>query len=623
MNNTFPNHPSDSNLHSALCPHFKDIHTTLAQIQNLPKKSNFQENINFIFEALLQHIQDAPHTSFLLGTILDYLEKINQTNLFSPPLNFSAFEFWLNQSSKLPPTESRLIRAKIAGKYLPRSDYQVFFPIGMNKFYPGSHFVVAHLSPDVDTMTASFWGWLDAFAARVGSGLHVWCLPDGPPKSPITALFRDLFSSYLFTYLAETNASIGTSTSALHEPEQGTATLRDFCNQEETKLAPYLDIISVIDHHKCTLKTKTVPTTLIADVQSCNVVIAEQMFLLNDKYSLGGLSPEQIEKQLNEIAKQPFSPLQTRLFQRLLLRRLNAHKAQSSSKNSNTSYFVHPARELKEYFSFIHAILEDTDLLSKATDRDVDCLAQLLNRYHSLLKQRECEVIDFDEIPRDENFAKNAAQHLLQHPELYALYKPTYCTRESEIETNLALCGEGKPSNLFSDTKEQNGCARVGQTKLFASNFPFFLQSAHAIRQIWHDQSAQTFQNKPEIDLYLQMISTITSAEEVYRNQIGPYCHQDELWIWVPGTKKSFEHLSHFLSGFQPAMKNFIKNSSVEFIGSPPTEFITLFEPLLSKITQKESDRHIQKQTFTCAVIHFPPGAVNSRKAMISPYLPY
>ena len=43
-------------------------------------------------------------------------------------------------------------------------------------------------------------------------------------------------------------------------------------------MAPYLEVISVVDHHKSSLKTPSVPTALIGDTQSCNVLIAEQAF---------------------------------------------------------------------------------------------------------------------------------------------------------------------------------------------------------------------------------------------------------------------------------------------------------------------------------------------------------
>ena len=62
---------------------------------------------------------------------------------------------------------------------------KLLFPIGMGKMYPGSHFVTAHGSPDLDTTVASFWGWVDAFAARVAEGLQYGMFPAGPRASQI------------------------------------------------------------------------------------------------------------------------------------------------------------------------------------------------------------------------------------------------------------------------------------------------------------------------------------------------------------------------------------------------------------------------------------------------------
>ena len=70
----------------------------------------------------------------------------------------------------------------------------------MGKVYEGSHFVAAHRSPDLDTTIASFWGWVDAFGARVSYGLHIWNIPSGPSKNQVEnqLLFKDLFGENIF-----------------------------------------------------------------------------------------------------------------------------------------------------------------------------------------------------------------------------------------------------------------------------------------------------------------------------------------------------------------------------------------------------------------------------------------
>ncbi len=833
---------------------------------NLSLRKRFRQ----INETLYDLIRRAPEHSFLFSAVLDFFDRLNRENVLNEPLNFAAFEFWLNNFSGLSEAENYEVRAKVVGKYIPRDEYQIFFPIGMGKVYPGTHFITAHLSPDVDTMIASFWGWMDAFAARVGTGLHFWCLPGGPPDSPVTSIFRDMFGIGLFSYLPRTTPTLTLSAmdlvtqkqltkefgdtvvstidhgsndkaiilineqghylgdwrssdveivrqiiilfkSCLHwfennlhttlislfakedlttkdvavfessifdvkikdcEPAQdfneqqkahlhdffykvlgiekglggtfrdlnhaldalsihgmlnvqkevealpssdifdakghlkesrpriftylkgiinsldsaifevrnyverldivlsikykvlglpyiyitlrsdvdemrqkmqhndfltvviheqdgslfpvgivrsrdlresglGTVTLRDFCNFEEVRMASYLEVISVVDHHKSSLKTLSVPTALIGDAQSCNVLIAEEAFILNDKYSSGGMTLEEVESQIKEISAHLTTPSQMRILQRLLQRRIIAYQKQP--------FYIHPEREFKEYLSFLQAILDDTDLLTKVSSRDLECVAQLLNRLKSLSLKREVEIVHFDDIPRDKKFVKVAAQRVLQQEDMYALYKKIFSFRESEVEANLEQCIGGKFSNIFLDAKEQNGCTRVGQTKMFSSNFPFFLENAQAIRQVWLNQSQDVYQEKPEIDLHIHMISTIASADEVYKNQIGPYDHQDELWFWIPHTQQGYNHLNSFLAGFQYGVQGIKDTMSVEFLGSPNPECMKIFAHHFPEIPQIIS----QNETGTpLAILRFNAGALNSRKSMITPYLP-
>ena len=162
-----------------------------------------------INRALLACIQKEPEPCFLLSSVLEFIETVDQKKLLDH-YAFNSFELWLNQHSGLNAEENYRIRAKIAGKFIERGDYQALFPIGMGKVYSGSHFVTAHKSPDLDTTVASFWGWLDAFAARVSDGMHLWNVPGGPPTSQIEIdwIFRDLFGSAVFTHLAKTRTTL-------------------------------------------------------------------------------------------------------------------------------------------------------------------------------------------------------------------------------------------------------------------------------------------------------------------------------------------------------------------------------------------------------------------------------
>lgn len=834
---------------------------------------SLRKRFKIINQTLCKLIQETPNPTFLLRAVLDYFYRVNQAEVLNEPINMASFEFWLNIFSELSEKENYEIRAKIVGKHIPRADYQPFFPVGMGRTFAGTHFVAAHLSPDVDTMIASFWGWIDAFASRIGTSLHLWSLPGGPPDSPVTSILKELFGLTTFTYLARTAPTLtltamdlvtqknltkekgdiltGKIDSRLHEraiilindqghylgdwrisdvevvrqiiisfksclrwfennlhtklislfakqdlstqdlpafnssvfdvkikdcepaldfneqqkselhdffikviglekglegtfsdlnqalkqlsvlemahfqneieklassnlfessgrlledrpkifrfldqmikdldesihkvrnyverldvvlaikyrvlnispdyitlrsdvdemrqkmqhydyltviiPEQdgslfpvgivrktdlnksslGTVSLRDFCNLDEVKMASYLEVISVIDHHKSFLKTSSIPSAIIGDAQSCNVLVAEQAFVINDRYSLGGMTLSEIENQIKEINEAPSLSLnQVYLLQRLLQRQMAARQA-------NTAYYVHPQREFNEYLCFLHAILDDTDLLTKVSNRDLDCVVQLLNRLKSLSVRRESEVVSLDDIPRDHLFAKTAAKRILQHPDMYALYKKTYDYKEKDIRNNLELCIQGHPCFIFSDTKEQNGCARVGQTKLFTSNFPYFQEHRQAIYEIWLNQAKAVHQDYPEIDLHIHMMSTVASAEEVYHNQTEPYKHQDELWFWIPQTLQAHDHLNSFLGNFQSILQGLKDHHMfVEFSGPYLEEYSHLFQRNLPFITQKIDKTN---QGLPRVILHFRAGTLNSRKSMVSPFIP-
>ncbi len=814
---------------------------------------------------LCELIQQESEPCFLLPAVLEFVERVEQDKILDH-YTFTSFELWLNQYSSCSAEENYRIRAKIAGKWIDRTSYQTLFPIGMGKVYGGTHFVTAHKSPDLDTTVASFWGWLDAFAARVGDGLHLWNLPGGPPASQIEIdwLFRDIFGPAVFTHLAKTRTalnltgndlmsqkdlmrvSLSSSIAAIdHERDQkaviivdeggsylgdwrnvdvegvrqviillsscirwfennlhlqlislfakkdlhfddlgpklhalfgmsvgncepavefsvkqkqqihdfiekvlglemgsgssfeqlashlaklggvrfegfqqiidamrplfdktgklleerpgifqflektvralhaaiftirerlerldialkakgevfghhptsvtvrsdveeirskigsylfltvtypdrgtlfpvgaisaadlrknflGTVSLRDFCNHDEMGIPSYLDVISVIDHHKSQLQTFSAPLAIIADVQSCNTLVADCAFQINDRYSLRGQKIEAIEEQIEELRKQE-TPSSNRLLQRLLQKRQAALQ--------KGPFFIHPVRERVEYLQFLYAILDDTDLLTKVSVPDVECVASLLNRLKALSLNKEVEIISFDDLPKDQTFAKKAAQKILRNEDMYSLYKKVYAYREKEVERNLELCAKGKPSSVFSDTKEQNGCCRIGQTKMFANNISAFFKHADAIRRIWLAGAMEVYREKPEIDLHMHMISTIVSAEEVYQGTVPVHPHKDELWIWVPQEEVAVEHLKRFLASFQfsPGLKE--NPMEAEFSGENAEELALIFKESFTDVPKV-----IGKKGLPIAILRYKAGSLNSRKAMVSPFLP-
>ena len=805
---------------------FDDLDRILKKLKGLKSLSDRQksEKVN---STLLGLIDKEKEPCFLLPAVLEFIKRVDEENILEH-YRFNSFELWLNQYSGLSDDENYRVRAKIVGKRVARSDYQNLFPIGMDKVYEGTHFVTAHKSPDLDTTIASFWGWLDAFAARVGDGLHIWNLPEGPPESQIEIewIFKDLFGSGVFTHLPKTRTMLNLTSNdlmtqkglqkktvedsltevdhdidrnavvviddkgfllgdwrlsdvegvrqviillssclrwfenalhlklitlfakgklnlkdivnalkdllamelknsepvldfsekqekqveifitqvlkmkkglsstydslatvlsklgevpfggveglvskmkkskffnakgaliaerpviftflegaikALHlgvakirsrlekldialetkyevfgrqqntvtvrsdveeirnkieqysyltvtypekehetpvgvihaseirKPMLGTVSLRDFCNRDEMGIPPYLDVISVIDHHKSALNTFSPPMAIISDVQSSNTLVAQKAFEIND-----------------ERHKKPF--------------------------------FIHPEREYIEYLHFLYGIIDDTDLLTKVSAIDVQIIASLLNRLKTLASGVKTTIIRLDDLPRNSEFPKKAAKRILQNADMYSLYRKVYQYREKEVEKNISLCSKGKASNLFADTKEQNGCCRVGQTKMFSMNVPFFNKHKEKVRKIWIENAAQVNQEREEFDLHIHMISTIVDAEEVYKGNISNYSHQDELWIWIPNTEVAIEHLKRFLNRFQLSPGIVENKLELELFGPNAKELGMIFKESFLDIPQKT-----HKKGNSMAVLKYKAGNLNSRKSMVSPFLP-
>lgn len=837
------------------------------------QKLNHKQKSEKVNRALLEQILHAPEEEFLLIAVVEYIDKIALEEVLIN-YTFSSFEIWLNQFSGLPDYENYLVRAKIVGKWIPRDEYQIIFPIGMGKVHAGSHFVTAHSSPDLDTTIASFWGWVDAFGARVSDGIHIWNVPGGAPASSIEValLFHHIFGKNVFQLLAKTRESLALSSLELmtqrgvmqqqtdqssvsidHERAQkaiilvdewgyylgdwrsfdvegvrqvimllnnclrwfenhlhlnlislfareklhkkdlpkfekevfgikirnchpaaeftekqqrhmdgylrkvlkvkkgldatfaefaeamrdlalfdfqesidhvaaleesdlfdakgnliedrprifhhleeiiaqldraiqsvrlyterldvalniktnvfgylpqvvsyradvdelrskmgnypyltvtssdeegkmlplgvvrardlsqpilGTVTLRDFCNRDETKVPSYFEVISVIDHHKSNLQTSAASVAYLSDAQSSNTVVAELAFAINDKYSCGGMSRDEVEAQIKAVQKNLGEPSNRRILQRLLSR-LNSFDEQT--------YYIDPLREFVEYLHFLYAILDDTDLLTKVSGRDVEVVASLLNRLKSLMENEEVEIISFDGLKRDDTFVHQAATRILQHKDMYSLYKKIYLAKEQLVEENLSLCAKGEESSFFADTKLQNGCARVGQTKMFANNFPSFNKYADTLRGVWVTQAKAFFADRREYDLHLQMISTISGAEDLYAGSNGKYKHKDELWLWIPQTEQAIEHLKGFLNEFSasPQMHDHKSELELELQGADSHELSKIFKESFLSLPH---DIHEKKgKGNSLAILKFPAGLINSRKAMISPYLP-
>jgi hypothetical protein len=832
---------------------------------------NAWEKEQRVSASLCALIQEEKAPCFALPAVVDYVAAILKAGLLES-YTFSHFELWLNQFSSLSADENAQVRSKIVGKGIPRSAYQHLFPIGMDKVYPGSHFVTAHGSPDVDTTIASFWGWVDAFGARVAEGLHLWNVPGGAPVSQVEIglLFEGVFGERVFEVLSKTRTTLGLSavdlmtqkglvresaatptvaidhermhnavvlidergyyvgdwrsvdvegvrqvvvlfnhmlrwffnriqtrlialfareafsredvpvllkelfsaqfgaaapvqeltqkqrqlienyllrvlqvekglncsfedfalamqrkalpefgvivealqslkSSALfdasgkltgtrmelfhylegviqkleraleqmnafvdrldvalqiksevfgHQPHSvasradvdeirakmgqypylsvtfadsrgnhlalgviharelqkpvlGTVTLRDFCNRDETKIPSYFEVISVIDHHKSHLSTAAVPMALIADAQSSNVLCAEMAFEINDRFGSRGMTSRDIESQIAELSKDLSSAKNKRMLSNLLRRQCVIQE--------KPSHFIHPTRETLEYLHFLYGIFDDTDLLAKVSVRDLTCIVELVNRLKSLAVKREEEVLTLSDLPLDALFIRKAAQRILQHPDVYSLYQKIYAAKEVAVDASMRACLQGDDRIFFSDTKEQNSCARVGQTKLFPSNYALFSKEAAALRRHFQTRARSFFEDHEEVDLHVHMVSTIAGASEVFSGAEPAYKHQDELWLWIPFNESSVQHLKEFLHAFSSSSALHKQVFTAECVGKEGRAYADLLKESFVSMGQVTV---VGTDAVSLVVLKFKPGLINSRKALITPFLP-
>ena len=172
------------------------------------QKKTTIERSDIVNKALLDLIEAEPATSFLLRQVTHFLAQITIHEVLDGVYNLTAFERWLNQLSGLTYEENRRIRGKIVGKYIPRDEFAGIFPISQNKVHPGTHTVTAHTPPDLDSLTGSFLGWLDAFGCRVGTTLTVWNVPLGKPGAVASRMFTQIYSDEIFYRVAKQKSLI-------------------------------------------------------------------------------------------------------------------------------------------------------------------------------------------------------------------------------------------------------------------------------------------------------------------------------------------------------------------------------------------------------------------------------
>lgn len=828
-----------------------------------------QSQFYTLCERLCDWIEAQSLPCFLLPKLSFIIAKINEEAILESPFRLANFEMWLILFAQIDAQQQQRLREKIAGQAFPRESYQLLFPIEEKKLHPGSHTVCAHKAPDLDTSVTSFWGWLDAFGARIGESMHLWNLPGGrlgqveslifeqflgkdylehlakrresieplsielvspraqastapleafkgtssapsgfapfqlytkedrlskltlehykealvivdeegyylgqwhrsdmaqalsilsllthtftwiqneilsrlmkvlaqpniswdvmeqaiegiyalkildaansapsQPRRVLQSAFAHLFpfttpldenapqelhptleelalacsaSSFkedqpslkkalgalkrrshqklfnpsmtenspseekrlFFAFLEETRAEMQqvfeglrdwcdrfevalkikekilksphhylsvkaelaeveqalkhcSSLCAVYPEKSGrlvpvgmisreqlsrrslaSASLRDFSSSEEMEISKRVDVISIVDHHKCSIASHFAPVAHISNTQACATLVAE---------------------------------LKKALFQR--------------AKRLEPSSWIAKERLLAQNFTLLLAILDDTDLLKKASTRDLEACARLIEE--SLALQDFSNAAPFSHSP--------SRQELLSHPHVRALleqldhFKAQVLEEEIRAAATPLVDAECLPTDplLFRDTKVQNGTARVGQIKLLPAVRPLFFEHREHIRRSWCARAEKLHHFDPHVDLHLQMISTIEDAQ----GHIGE--GQDELWIWCDTSERSLERLTHFLRGFKissamekerqehpQGLKVHIYGEEEETRGLKNLVYLNFLqeEKALKQHPKQEGEKpHL--------VITYAVGRVNSRKSLVSPFLP-
>jgi hypothetical protein len=560
-----------------------------------------EERFCFVCKELLALIQRSDG-DFVLGEALLFIDYVHSRNIIKG-FSFNDFEFWLNTLSGLDIKKNHEIRGKLVGRFVPREEYQRYFPVGSGLSFQGDHFVLGHASPDLDTTVASFWGWVDAFAAKVSVGLHYWIIPGGklPSQIEMEMLFFKHFGTNFFSFLGAGDTECFSVVKCTDSKAASTATLRDFSNRQEGRLPNHIDVISVIDHHKSSVAAAFPSVVTIADVQSCNTLLAEISFCINDRYRKP-FDKVSLEEQINCIRYNSDTPSSKRILQRLLQNQINGER--------RDHFFISPKREFLEYLQYLCAILDDTDFLAKVSLRDLECVKSLLNRLESLARGREVEIVDFDDIAFGENFVDRGVQKILKNPQMKFFCDKIFFSREKKEQESLYSM------DIFSDTKELNAGWFVGQTKIFAKNFSLFMQQAKCLRKKWLLQ-ARNFLTLKKGGCCLHMVSTLQGSDGIGCNKEMFYSHQDEIWVWSPLEEKSLEQLGYFLRGFSSNVGVLVE---VDLIGDIDHQLEKVFLENTNFAVKQDMKESFFGEAF--AILKFKAGAINSRKAQISPFLP-
>lgn len=441
--------------------------------------------------------------------------------------------------------------------------------------------------------------------------------------APMTLSHLDSFETILekmegFSHLTVVHADINHQTplGVIHAKDLknsglATVSIRDFSNGDEMDKPPYIDIISCIDHHKSELKTCKPARMIVSDAQSSNSIIARMNLEINRKYSTGGLSKEQINAQIEGIRGDLNDPVSMRIMQKLL--------SKKEVFSVRGMHYISIDKEFLDYYHFLFAILDDTDLLTKVTAYDVYVVCDLLNSMKSIQAKKEVEIVNFDNLDKDDaSFAYNAARKLLQTHDLYSLYNANHDVKEKKLDEMLKKATSTLEKPFFQDTKILGKYAQIGQFKMFFSNHATFQRKRADIQKHWLRRCKVAASSNSDLSIFVFMVSTVDSAGDLFTGDVTKHAKiNDEVWVTcLEDNRASLERMKRFLTSLMRSPKVYPQNLKVNLHGS-----CSSLKEALKKISKRISIKVTEKEKLSVAELFIESKSLKSRKTDIAPYL--
>ena len=113
------------------------------------------------------------------------------------------------------------------------------------------------------------------------------------------------------------------------------------------------------------------------------------------------------------------------------------------------------------------------------------------------------------------------------------------------------------------------------------------------------------------------MLSTVSSAEELFSGVMEKPGYADELWFWIPNDKRAEHYLLNFLTEFARSPKAMKQDLEVEFCGKGSV-YEKIFKEAFSHNTYAS---HHLKDAPTMAILKVELGSIKSRKTDVAIYL--